>query len=48
VGFGVSQAQDVSFIGKHADIAVIGTAALMAWENGKEAGLRGFFEQLLD
>jgi tryptophan synthase alpha chain len=47
VGFGVSHAQDISFIGKHADIAVIGTAVLKAWENGREAGLRSFFQQLL-
>jgi len=48
VGFGVTQAQDISFIGQHADIAVIGTAALKAWETGQEAALRAFFEQLLN
>jgi len=47
VGFGVSQAEDVEFIGQHADIAVIGTAALKAWETDKERGLRTFFTQLL-
>jgi len=47
VGFGVSQAEDVAFIGQHADIAVIGTAALKAWEAGREDGLRAFFSQLL-
>lgn len=47
VGFGVSKAQDVEFIGKHADIAVIGTAALKAWESGQETALRQFFDQLL-
>ncbi len=47
VGFGVSQAEDVKFIGQHADIAVIGTAALKAWETGGEDGLRAFFTQLL-
>jgi len=47
VGFGVSDAEDVAFIGQHADIAVIGTAALRAWESGGEAGLRAFFSQLL-
>ena len=47
VGFGVSEAKDVEFIGNHADIAVIGTAALKAWEAGKEQGLRDFFTQLL-
>lgn len=46
VGFGVSRAQDLEFIGKHADIAVIGTAALKAWEQGKEAALNEFFTQL--
>lgn len=48
VGFGVSQAQDISFIAEHADIAVIGTAALKAWENGREQGLRNFLQQLLN
>jgi len=47
VGFGVSDSNDVEFIGKHADIAVIGTAALKAWEQGKETALRAFFQQLL-
>jgi len=44
----VSNAEDVKFIGQHADIAVIGTAALKAWENDKEEGLRSFFKQLLN
>jgi len=47
VGFGVSEAKDVEFIGQHADIAVIGTAALKAWEQGREKALRDFFSQLL-
>ncbi|RBP48895.1 tryptophan synthase subunit alpha [Arenicella xantha] len=47
VGFGVSTAADVEFIGAHADIAVIGTAALKAWEHGGEASLTAFFKQLL-
>lgn len=47
VGFGVSNAQDIKFIGQHADIAVIGTAALKAWEIGREEELRAFFKQLL-
>jgi len=47
VGFGVSQARDISFISQHAEIAVIGTAALKAWETGQETALRAFFEQLL-
>lgn len=47
IGFGVSEAKDIEFIGQHADIAVIGTAALKAWEAGREDGLRAFFSQLL-
>jgi len=47
VGFGVSKSDDVKFIGEHADIAVIGTAALNAWEDAGEQGLRDFFTQLL-
>lgn len=47
VGFGVSKKADIDFIAQHADIAVIGTAALRAWEAGKEVGLRQFFQQLL-
>lgn len=47
VGFGVSTAEDVHFIGEHADIAVIGTAALKAWEHTQEQGLNDFFSQLL-
>jgi len=46
VGFGVSQASDIDFIGSNAEIAVIGTAALKAWEAGQQDGLRTFFEQL--
>lgn len=47
VGFGVSTKKDIDFISQHADIAVIGTAALKAWEVNKEAGLKDFFVQLL-
>lgn len=47
VGFGVSNKKDIEFIGKHADIAVIGTAALRAWEDGKEVALKAFFTDLL-
>ena len=46
VGFGVSDKEDIEFISKHADIAVIGTAALRAWENGKEKALDDFFTAL--
>lgn len=47
VGFGVSKPEDISFIAQHADIAVIGTAALQAWEANQEQGLRDFFSTLL-
>ena len=46
VGFGVSHADDVRFIGQHADIAIVGTAALRAWESGGEGALRQFFASL--
>jgi len=46
VGFGVSAKEDIDFIGAHGDIAIIGTAALKAWEEGGETALRDFFEQL--
>lgn len=46
VGFGVSAPEDIEFIGEHGDIAIIGTAALRAWEEGGETALRGFFESL--
>jgi tryptophan synthase alpha chain len=46
VGFGVSTSADIHFIGEHAEIAVIGAAALKAWESGKAPELRAFFAQL--
>ncbi|MEM7358468.1 MAG: tryptophan synthase subunit alpha [Pseudomonadota bacterium] len=48
IGFGVSEKQDVEFIGQHADIAVIGTAALKTWEAEGKDGLQSFFKQLVD
>ena len=48
IGFGVSSKQDIDFISQHAEIAVIGTAALKAWENNQQEGLTDFFEQLLN
>ena len=47
IGFGVSTKQDIEFISANADIAVVGTAVLKAWEECKETGLRVFFQQLL-
>lgn len=48
IGFGVSEKADVEFIGQHADIAVIGTAALKTWEAEGKAGLQSFFARLTD
>ena len=47
IGFGVSTKDDIDFISQHADIAVIGTAALKAWEDNQRDGLQDFFTQLL-
>ena len=46
VGFGVSAKEDIDFIAEYGDIAIIGTAALKAWEVGREEGLHRFFESL--
>lgn len=46
VGFGVSCREDIEFIAEHGDIAIIGTAALKAWEAGREQALNAFFESL--
>ncbi len=46
LGFGVASAEDIAFIARHADIAIIGTAALRAWESAGEDGLRAFFSGL--
>ena len=47
VGFGVSRAADMQFIGEHADIAIVGTAALQAWSDSGADGLHNFLQQLL-
>ena len=46
LGFGVATREDIAFIAEHADIAIIGTAALRAWESGREDGLRDFLASL--
>lgn len=46
VGFGVSAKEDIDFLRGKADMAIIGTAALKAWEDGGEDALRGFFQSL--
>lgn len=47
VGFGVSGRDDIEFLRGRADIAIIGTAALAAWEERGEPGLRAFLTELL-
>ncbi len=47
VGFGVSSRADMEFLRGRADIAIIGTAALAAWEANGEAGLRAFLADVL-
>ncbi len=46
VGFGVGSRQDIDFLRGRADMAIIGTAALKAWEAGGEDALRAFFGEL--
>jgi len=46
VGFGVSSRADIDFLRGRADMAIIGTAALRAWEEGGEEALRKFFTAL--
>jgi len=46
VGFGVSSSEDIDFLRGRADMAIIGTAALKAWEQGGESSLRAFFASL--
>jgi len=46
VGFGVSTRQDIDFLRGRADMVIIGTAALRAWEEGGVEGLRSFFRDL--
>lgn len=46
VGFGVSGKSDIDFLRGRADLAIIGTAALKAWEEGGADSLRTFFAGL--
>lgn len=46
VGFGLSCKEDLDYLKGKADIAIIGTAALRAWEDGGKEGLRKFFADL--
>jgi tryptophan synthase alpha chain len=47
VGFGISSKQDMDFLRGHADMAIIGTAALKVWEESGADGLRSFFKDLM-
>jgi tryptophan synthase alpha chain len=47
VGFGISSRQDMDFLRGHADLAIVGTAALKTWEQSGADGLRQFFAELL-
>jgi len=47
VGFGVSNRQDMDFLRGHADLAIVGTAALRTWEQSGADGLRKFFAELM-
>ena len=46
VGFGISAKEDLDYLKGKAEIAIIGTAALKAWEKGETEGLRQFFTDL--
>ena len=47
VGFGISSKEDMDFLRGHADLAIIGTAALKAWEQSGTEGLREFLKLLM-
>jgi tryptophan synthase alpha chain len=47
VGFGISCKQDMDFLRGHADMAIIGTAALKIWEQSGADGLRAFFKDMM-
>ena len=47
VGFGISSKEDMDFLRGHADMAIIGTAALKVWEESGANGLRDFFKDLM-
>lgn len=46
VGFGISTKADLDFLTGKAEIAIIGTVLLKAWEQNGEKGLRKFFNRL--
>ncbi|WDE98408.1 tryptophan synthase subunit alpha [Lentisphaera profundi] len=46
VGFGVSSKEDTDYLTGKADMAIVGTASLRAWENGGEQELGTFLKNL--
>ena len=46
VGFGITCREDLDALTGVADVAIIGTAALKAWESGGPEGLQAFFKAL--
>ncbi len=46
VGFGVSSKEDTDFLKGKADMAIVGTASLKAWEQGGELSLDDFLKNL--
>ena len=46
VGFGVSCKDDTDYLKGKADMAIVGTASLRAWESGGEAALDDFLKNL--
>jgi tryptophan synthase alpha chain len=47
VGFGISSKKDMDFLRGHADMAIIGTAALKIWQQSGADGLRAFFKEMM-
>jgi tryptophan synthase alpha chain len=47
VGFGISSKADIDVLRGHADVAIVGTAALKIWQQGGAPGLRKFFAELM-
>jgi tryptophan synthase alpha chain len=47
VGFGISSKADIDVLRGHADVAIVGTAALKTWQEGGAPGLRQFFAELM-
>ena len=46
VGFGISDAKDIRYLTDKADLAIIGTASLQAWEEEQEEGFEKFLQEI--